>query len=292
MDGEELSEQTIQKGWIDGGVDFVIATYSGSADGMFQFMHINWDFGQDITSCSEVWSANKMFQHSPGFNSDIGWWETVSLNVVDNMFHGADSFLQDLSWWCTPDVMDPWDVFLGCPMRDHSELQPDWGNCPTPPPWHFHIGGVFHITGRTRSIAPNSSMAPGFIAAYDMDGNLLGEYDRLDESVDYVALYSSDCKKAFQFYPGEFKFGEHTRFDFVKDMNAMFEGTSFFNEDMSSFDTSNVETMENCFKNATAFEQDLSKNCWGSCATPEANWCKGSGIEGQTDKYPKWGVPC
>ena len=42
-------------------------------------------------------------------------------------------------------------------------------------------------------------------------------------------------------------------------MNAMFAGATAFNQDISMWDTTNVNNMEDMFSGATRFDQDLSQ---------------------------------
>ena len=51
----------------------------------------------------------------------------------------------------------------------------------------------------------------------------------------------------------------------VKYMYEMFQGSTRFNQDISSWDVTNVEYMSYMFKGAYAFNQDLSKWNVGKC---------------------------
>ena len=288
MDGQEVTPGTDS---IAEGVEFVIATGGGDATRMFSGMDINWGFGREITSTSEIVKADFMFENSTGFNSDIGWWDMSKVQLFGNMFKGASSFLQDLSWWCTPNAVDTLDVFGDCPMKDNPELQPQWGACPTPPPWQFHVGGVVHITNRSRWWRVNELNAPGFVAAYLMDGTELRSGERVENYDEFVSLFTHDCTQAFRAAGGGFQLGDQTRLDDVTIMDQMFDQT-MLNQDISWLNTTNVQSMEKCFHQCENFDQDLSGMCWRHCATPSEDWCAGSPLADQPEKWPKWGKPC
>ena len=74
----------------------------------------------------------------------------------------------------------------------------------------------------------------------------------------------------------------------VISMEGMFEGASTFNKDISKWDTNKVTNMDKMFKSAAKFNQDLSNWCVVNLATEPTDFTTGSACE--TDKKPVWGT--
>ena len=75
----------------------------------------------------------------------------------------------------------------------------------------------------------------------------------------------------------------------MTNMSVMFS-VSAFNQDIGSWDTSNVTDMAEMFAGATAFNQDLSGWCVSSISTESTDFALSSALT-ESNK-PKWGEDC
>ena len=62
-----------------------------------------------------------------------------------------------------------------------------------------------------------------------------------------------------------------------------------FNQDISAWDTSTVETMSSMFLNAQSFDQDISAWCVEQITQKLSSFDEEAGFEGVTGKRPDWG---
>tara|TARA_B100001057_G_C22481780_1_gene806718 strand:- start:72 stop:764 length:693 start_codon:yes stop_codon:yes gene_type:complete len=74
----------------------------------------------------------------------------------------------------------------------------------------------------------------------------------------------------------------------VTTMEGMFEGAATFNKDISKWDTNKVTNMDKMFKSTTNFNQDLSNWCVVNLTTEPTDFTTGSACE--TEKKPIWGT--
>lgn len=77
----------------------------------------------------------------------------------------------------------------------------------------------------------------------------------------------------------------------ITDMSQLFSNTNF-NGDISTWDTSQVTTMNSMFQNARSFDQNLSLWCVDRLKTVPPMFDSGADFEGDSAKQPQWGMPC
>ena len=159
-------------------------------------------------------------------------------------------------------------------------------------PWDEYDGGVWHVKNVIGDII---DLFPGSFIAYNTDGTERGEIDTIQEGEEVVFLTSKYVGNLFAANKySTWDFGEYTDTSKVVDMGGMFYGcyefngelggnwdtsnvgnysgtrasasdmaqmffdAQSFNQDISSWDTSNVTTMDNMFSGARDFDQDIS----------------------------------
>ena len=186
------------------------------------------NFNQDLSTwdVSNVTNMSVMFYNAQNFNQDLSSWDVSNVTDMHYMFYEATSFNQDLSSWDVSNVQEYWDF---------DAETPSW-TLPKPnfiSPFYLDANG---ITVKAKEGTPIG--AKGLLNGVEytvVDSYMLSSRIRNGEDVTKV------CTSRVEYMDG-----------------GMFYDAQYFNQDISSWDVSNVTTMNSMFLNASSFNQDLS----------------------------------
>ena len=173
---------------------------------MFSFLPgFNLNIGTWDTS--NVQGMGGMFRGT-AFNQDIGGWDTSSVTNMSSMFQNASAFNQDIGGWDTSNVTDMGRMFFGA-----SAFNQDIGGWDTSSVAGSNTGPLFTPIGGMEAMFEDAT-------SFNQD---IGGWDTSN----------------------------------VATMRAMFRGATSFNQDIGGWDTSNVAQMGGMFDGATSFNQDI-----------------------------------
>ncbi|MDA7731025.1 BspA family leucine-rich repeat surface protein [Flavobacteriaceae bacterium] len=191
-------------------------------------------FNQDISewNVENVEMMRKMFKDTDAFNQDIGSWNVSNVTNMDEMFNSAASFNQDLSSWCVTNVTsEPTDFSTSSPLTEANK--PVWGTCGSDNIYLDDNG----VTVKARS----------GVKAGDT-GEIAGEkYTVVDlETLKTMISEAKDVTKVVT--------------TLITNMGGLLDNARFadFNQDISSWDLSNVTDISEMFFNQKTFNQDIS----------------------------------
>ena len=215
--------------------------------------------GGDVTKActSFVTDMSSMFLQNIYFNQDISSWDVSSVTNMEAMFAGATLFNQDLSSWDVSNVTNSCGAF-----GNNSE----W-ILPQP-----------NFTGETRiiwlddnGITLKGCDFPGGDTYTDSDGVTYTWVDNtllrtmIANGEDVTTVITTNVTDMSLLFNGNTTFNQDiSSWDVsnVTNMEGMFDGLESggtpFNQDISSWDTSKVTQMGVMFRYAYAFNQDLS----------------------------------
>ena len=202
----------------------------------------NWDV-------SNVANMNYMFSYARAFNQDISNWDVDHVTGMDRMLNNAQVFNQNLTGWCVQPEPTHNDFKTGSLMPTDGSNDPVWGTCPGRlAPWDG-ADAIYHvITTGTWDIHVSGS---------DKIYNLAtqAEVSTINTAGEWIVTGAST---KFNNSSGNWDFGDLTDTSNVTNMSNMFEGSRYFNSDISSWDVGNVTDMYDMFNNARAFNLDIS----------------------------------
>ena len=213
----------------------------------------NWDV-------SNVTDMEGMFSGTPMFNRDISSWDVSNVINMYGMFSDIKNFNQDLSAWEVSNVTDCQGFSYNA--TDWTKPKPNFTNCDylsNPGSIYFDENGVTIKATDDAVIGEN----------YELDGinYLVVDYSTLkkmvsdDEDVTKVVtskvtgmagLIGGGYSSTFNQDIGSWDVSN------VYSMSFIFRWTSNFNQDISKWDISNVAEMREMFFGAISFNQDLS----------------------------------
>jgi surface protein len=254
---------------------------------------------------SSVNNMLRMFAGASSFNQPLNNWNTSSVTNMSYMFSGATSFNRNISSWNVSSVLTADFIFCGCPVLATPSYYPKftftpiWG-CPSPM--------IINIA----TTIPNKLISLPFGSITDLeinwgDGSLPIDYTTPPVQHTYVNTGSypitiSGSAASFGTtlgYPGADAISTVSQWGTlglislrgaftdansllsvpndippsVKDTSAMFFHAGLFNQNISSWNTSNVSSMNIMFFEATTFNQNISVWNVSSVSTADRMFC-------------------
>lgn len=225
-------------------------------------------FNQDISfwDVSNVRYMNGMFSGASAFNRNIGIWDVQNVNNMDWMFADANSFNQDLSNWCVVNVtLAPTNFALHINLP--SEYFPNWGTCYNPLEPDFYMDTITfnsEIIGYTvkceNCVPGNTGTVNGILYEAVNNTSLKQKIENGDDlSVLCTTLVTNMSSGADGFFRSGFFNQDISTWDVsnVTDMSNMFRSAGSFNQNISAWDVGSVTSMSGMFYDATSFNQDI-----------------------------------
>jgi surface protein len=219
---------------------------------------------------SSVTNMSRMFYGAEAFDQPIGVlsniWNTTNVTNMDYMFYGASIFNQFIRSWNVAHLSEPDEFSTGSSLSALNT--PNWGGEPT-------NTVIFDTNGVTLKWTGPNVPSPYFVQA-NPRGTPQPEWFAIvdDTTKSEITSYATTGTSSY-FTPSANGQTNPVPFNnivttLMTDMSGMFEGASTFNQNIGSWDRTNVTDMSYMFEGASAFNQDLS-NDWRNISSVTKN---------------------
>ena len=248
----------------------VTSTISGwdtsNVEDMSYMFNDSQNFNVDISNwdTSEVQDMHAMFFEAERFNYDIGDWDVSKVTRMTYMFHDASAFNQDLSAWDVRNIeTEPGDFDSGYTNSSWTnDEKPVWGGYDT----CITDSRSFH-----GSVAPCENMlviSQDDFKSVGYKGDKTYQFELTSVTYPMEHWYTGNITDMEEFFRSS-NIGDGTGADAnndisgwdtsnVETMRSLFFDAADFNQNIGSWDTSQVSNMSNLFGDAVTFDQDIS----------------------------------
>ena len=219
---------------------------------------------------SSVTNMSRMFYGAEAFDQPIGVlsniWNTTNVTNMSYMFYGASIFNQFIRSWNVAHLSEP-DEFSTGSNLSVSNI-PNWGGEPT-------NTVIFDTNGVTLKWTGPNIPSPYFVQANPREQPENEWFAIVDDTTkSEITSYATTGTSSY-FTPSANGQTNPVPFNnivttLMTDMSGMFEGASTFNQNIGSWDRTNVTDMSYMFEGASAFNQDLS-NDWRNISSVTKN---------------------
>jgi surface protein len=222
-------------------------------------------FDQDISgwNVSNVINMNAMFLNAQLFNQDIGNWIVSGVTDMSFMFNNSYDFNQDISDWDVSNVVNMESMFDNA--ADFNQYLGDWD-----------VSNVQNMSGLFTFSSFDSDISNWNVS-----------------NVQFMGYMFNECPFNQPLSNWERTTPDISTVSNVINIDAMFEGAIYFNQDISNWNVSGVlgvNDMRYMFKGASNFNQDLSGWCVTNIPSlPEDFYTNASSWEGLPGTAPQWG---
>ena len=208
---------------------------------------------------SNVTDMSMMFSKATSFNQDISPWDVSKVLNINQMFSGAEAFNQNLSNWNFENVIECLNFDQNTPLWIVSK--PNFVKCDIDT---FNDDTIYlDKNGITIKATDNAKIGE----YYELDGisylvvnhNLLSEMVKNEEDIT-KAVTTKITSLYFLFYKKHSFNQDISSWDVsnVKNMSGLFSWNQSFNQNIGTWDMSNVTNMYEMFIGAESFNQDIS----------------------------------
>jgi surface protein len=236
---------------------------------------------------SSVESMNLMFAWAWDFNQDISGWDVSGVENMQGMFQNATAFNQDIGGWDVSSVSNMLGMF-----QNATAFNQDIGG--------WDVSSVFGIG--FQSMFDNASSFNQDIGSWDVSGaqTMAGMFHGASSfNQDIGGWDTSNVRTMARMFQDATSFNQDIGgwdTSEVLSIVQMFQGATSFNQDIGGWDTSNIDwfsDLGSLFQNATSFNQDLSAWCFPDIASAPAGFDTGAtSWTGGVATRPQWGASC